>query len=394
MLPPKLILPQFIFLGCNSFAGYTQRDQKFALSLTQRQYAVTYIERMPSLAAWIRDLLYRLFFPKGLEKTNTLSPDILPTIYTPPMVPTFSMNSWTPRVDRWLFRRWWVKHRNSFLHDQAIIVVATPYWWNGFLDRSDFPNSLILYDKSDDLLVGARSSSTIQRMRQAEMKLLDDADHVVCSAYNMAEQMKHKKTTVIPNAVSESMIQEVKIIDNGGQEKNRICFLGAFDERWIDIDLLKISALSYPLYDFIFIGRITRRIQKHFKSVKNVILVGSQTGERLISILQTIDVFLIPFKQNTITTVVNPLKLYEYCIFGSPIVAMETKELQRYTNLIYLSATPIDFMKNIQTALDERNIKIRERRKRFAQENTWQSRIDLFLTLIDSLIAKTNDAKE
>ncbi len=376
---------QFVFLGSNSFEGYLQRDHTFARLLSQRKYDVRYIERMPSFGAWFRNVFYQSIFSKGLEKNDFSCTNDFLHIYKPPMVPTFSMNTWTPLWDQWLFRNWFKKWRHSIVRNKSIIIITTPYWWNGFLTKSDFPGSLIIYDKSDDILVGAHTSSTIRRMKYAEERLLQDADHVIFSAYTMAERNSSQQTTVIPNAVTDWMVREAEKTDTISQGIKKICFLGAFDDRWIDIDLLKESALSYPAYEFIFIGRVTRAIERCFRQVKNISLLGSKTGKELLSLLHSMDVFLIPFRENTITTVVNPLKLYEYCAFGIPIVCTATKELERYRDLLYISKTAKEFIENISIAIQENDTIMRKRRRQFAKENTWTVRVNMLLDLIDSL---------
>ncbi|MCX6136616.1 MAG: glycosyltransferase, partial [Ignavibacteriales bacterium] len=103
------------------------------------------------------------------------------------------------------------------------------------------------------------------------------------------------------------------------------------------------------------------------------------------------DIGVIPFRSNRITDVINPLKLYEYCAAGLPIVAMRTPELNHYSHILYLSDTHEEFLQNIEKPLREDSETKRKERILFARNNTWESRVEELLAAITRIQDAAND---
>jgi GT2 family glycosyltransferase len=87
-------------------------------------------------------------------------------------------------------------------------------------------------------------------------------------------------------------------------------------------------------------------------------------------------VALIPFKLNTLTRAVDPVKLYEYFSGGKPVVATMMKEVERCASLVYTASDPEEFALQIDRALKESDPQLRAQRINFARANTWAARVE------------------
>jgi hypothetical protein len=80
-----------------------------------------------------------------------------------------------------------------------------------------------------------------------------------------------------------------------------------------------------------------------------------------------------------LTMAVNPIKFYEYCAAGKPIVSAAIPELEPFRKLCYLASSHSEFLDAVEVALKEReNPDVAARaaadRRKIARESTWQIR--------------------
>jgi hypothetical protein len=376
----------FVLLGNTSFSGLFAREHALALTLAQRGFNVVYIEGMPSFALRTRELLAQRRYPEFLGRAAAKEPGLRGVrILTPPTVPTYFRSSVTPAVDRWLFHRWFRRLAVERDWSNTVLMVMFPYWWSGFVDRSLCPARLIVYDICDALLVPSRNATALARMREAENALLADADAVTYSAHEMNHSLQgrgHRITArLIPNAVSMSFIESIPA---RGVERipKVIGYVGSIDERWVDRDLILKTAQTFPQTTLVVVSPRDRGFAIAVRRHKNIKWLPLCAHDKLAELVASFDVGLIPFRKNEITRVANPLKLYEYCSAGLPIVATETDELGHYHDLVYLGKTDDEFLANVQIALNERDAEKRLARVKFARANTWDARTDVLLKFI------------
>lgn len=376
----------FVFLGITSFSQLPQREHALAFTLAQRGIKVTFIENMPSLASKLRKIFQHIMSPLSLEKmakSKITSNAIL--VLTPPTVPTFTLSSWTPLIDQIIFKKWFANIHPKIDWSQTILFVSVPHWWTGFIDRKIISPALIIYDKNDSLLVPSRTKKAFNVMQEAEYKLIKDSDIISYSANEMKNELEkmnqNKSLLLLPNAVSNDFIESAskRVI----KKNMTVGFIGAIDERWIDVPLICSAANAFPNIIFKIIGPVSRKVKLILSKCQNIHLLGSIPHIQVVEILKTFDVSLIPFLFNEITRVVNPLKLYEYCAAGIPIVAIKTQELNLYREILYLAETRDEFILCIEKALEENDETKQRQRIEFAKNNTWDRRVDNLLEFIN-----------
>ena len=66
---------------------------------------------------------------------------------------------------------------------------------------------------------------------------------------------------------------------------------------------------------------------KKSKDQKNIILLGEKKHDEILSYLKNFHVGIIPYKVNSFTNSINPLKIYEYVSSGLPVVSTNIKSV-------------------------------------------------------------------
>jgi len=377
-----------LFLGLSTFESLPQREQGIAFDLAGRGAKVDFVEIVPALAGLFRRQFDRLFRRSAVDSRRFTKP--LPEgfhIHIPPRVPTSFRNSVTPFYDRFAFRSWFRRTFRNQPWDRTIVWNMFPLWWKWYLDRDFINPRLVIYDIADDLSVFCSSSYAMNRMQAAETLLAKEADLVTFSAREMRGDIERrlpgKEAVFLPNAMSDLFIAVAnEQAGNAADTKKIIGFVGFLSEKWIDTELLLQVAERYSDCTVSIIGPMQKGLAERFQQYANVSMTGFVDQERAVEYMKTFDVALIPFRQNEITRVVNPLKLYEYAAAGLPIVTISTDELQHYSEFLYLSASREEFLGNIEIALRDNSPSSIAARKAFALRHTWHSRIDDFQSAI------------
>ncbi|MNR29084.1 hypothetical protein D3C85_1464470 [compost metagenome] len=90
------------------------------------------------------------------------------------------------------------------------------------------------------------------------------------------------------------------------------------------------------------------------------------------------DVLIIPFLLNDITTATNPIKMYEYLATGKPVVTTALPEAKLYGE-VYSSNNNDEFIKLVKQAMNG-NFNANDlitNRKTIAVNNSWKNRYNV-----------------
>ena len=95
------------------------------------------------------------------------------------------------------------------------------------------------------------------------------------------------------------------------------------------------------------------------------------------------DCLLIPFKCNTLTSSIYPLKVNEYLASGKPtIVTNFSDDIRSFGDVLYVSADIDDFVAKIGLSIDENSDVKEEKRVQISKENSWEMRVKQFWQMV------------
>lgn len=170
-------------------------------------------------------------------------------------------------------------------------------------------------------------------------------------------------------------------------------FIGNLDELRIDYELLLAAARAHPDKTFLLVGPVNSPEPRAIGLDRqpNIVWAGPRALQDLPPLLRHMDVALIPFRCNTLTRSIYPLKINEYLAAGKAVVSTAfSDDIRSFAGVIYLAETSGDFIRLIDQALAENNAQREQERVAVAQSNTWEARIGELHRLVEQLGAETS----
>ncbi len=167
--------------------------------------------------------------------------------------------------------------------------------------------------------------------------------------------------------------------------KKVIGYAGNIDTR-IDYALLKAVIDYHPDKMIVMVGPVNTSEARAIGLANhpNVIMVGSRRIEELPAYLRYFDCALIPFKKNTLTRSIYPLKINEYLAAGRPVVATDfSEDIKSFSDVIYIGRETGEFVQAIDQAIQENNSDRIHARAAVANTNTWTARVGQFWDILE-----------
>jgi hypothetical protein len=132
-----------------------------------------------------------------------------------------------------------------------------------------------------------------------------------------------------------------------------------------------------------FIGPVDPQFYESIEKKDKVIRKGTLTDKDLLTAVNDFDVAIAPYASKKVNEGGIPNKMFIYLAVGKPVVTTKLKSLSQIElpeKLIY----PVDEMDHfpdiIVQAYNENNSELIQSRVDFAQKNTWDLRMDQFIT--------------
>ncbi len=280
------------------------------------------------------------------------------------------------------------------LHDQKvdnyIFINCYDPFYAGVLPK-EMGAALSIYHCIDDITQDdytAKHGTYLENeaIRQADItlvtstnlkKLKEPFSDRVATYFNAAEvSIFHKVWTKRYPRPEELRVRSGKVIG----------FVGNLDGLRIDYSLLKKVAEAYPQYTILLVGPINVQepTDVGLFAMPNVILTGSRRLDELPPLLQYMDCVLIPFRCNTLTQSIYPLKINEYLAAGKAVVSTcFSDDICSFEDHIYLANDTPEFISQIKAALAENDPIMVQRRIDLANTNTWTARIAQLWKLVE-----------
>ena len=203
-------------------------------------------------------------------------------------------------------------------------------------------------------------------------------------------RLVNSETHLVPNAGDyehfvRAADRSIAAPEVAGLRSPVIGFAGNFLASKVDFGLLRQVAQTQREWALLLIGPSapeTVGALEGLAQLPNVLWLGPKPYAELPRYIAAFDVGLIPYLSNAYTRSCFPLKLYEYLAAGKPVVASGLPELAGMGPDVALSDGPAGFIRAVKRALALRGEAEKARRIRLASRNTWETRTERLLGLV------------
>jgi glycosyltransferase involved in cell wall biosynthesis len=246
----------------------------------------------------------------------------------------------------------------------------------------DLPHGLSVYRMSDDTAMFPDAPRSFARL---EEEALARCDLVVATARRLERQARSlgaRRVLYLPNAcepepfAAEPIAEPADLLHLG---RPRAVYAGAIDS-WFDAELVAGAAGALPGWEFVLIGPVRAGLGALARS-SNVRILGPRPYGDLPAYLKHADAGIVPFRITPMTQAIHPIKVYEYCAAGLPVVATPMEETVEMGAPLRLARDAEGFARALQAGLGDGSVG-RSRRLAYARANTWDDRFERVLTEI------------
>jgi len=244
----------------------------------------------------------------------------------------------------------------------------------------EVPHAAAIYRMSDDTTA---FPDTPRSFSALETEICRRADLVVATARSLVERARRlgaRRVLHLPNACDPGpfLAGGAEPQDLRDAPRPRAVYAGALD-RWFDAALVADVARRLPGWTFLLIGP-PRADLATLRSLPNVRRLGARPYETLPAYLGACDAGIVPFVLSDLTHAIHPLKVYEYCAAGLPVVATPMQETAAMGAPLTLARTGEEFARALERSLDEARgadgAAARAGRVAFARRHTWDRRFE------------------
>lgn len=267
------------------------------------------------------------------------------------------------------------------------------------------PKSILIYDCVDEFSEFPSYSGRKESVRQQERTLLRLADVVITVSESLCEKKRqfNPNTRLVPNAAdaehfAQAMDPQTQIPARiANVPKPIIGFAGALSDYKLDFPLLTSMAQKHPQWQIVLIGPLQDDdlVRKYaLDGCRNVHLVGRVAYEELPHYMKAFDVCIIPYECNDYTRHLRTLKFFEYMATGKPIVTANLPSLMSYRDVVRVAQDRDDFLRQVAAALDECEPNLIQKRLELARQNTWETRINRIMEIVQDELARKRQEAE
>ena len=206
-----------------------------------------------------------------------------------------------------------------------------------------------VYRLSDDTAAFPDTPSSYGSLEEEMMRRVDC---VVATAASLAERAARfcRRVLLLPNGVDLARFRPPGApARDPGASRRRLVYVGALDS-WFDGALVERMARRFPEAEILLAGPL--RGAAPWASRENIRLLGPVPPEEVPALLRGCDVGIIPFVDSALTRAIHPVKLYEYCAAGLPVVAANLDEIRRIGSPARLASSDEEWFAAIGEALE------------------------------------------
>lgn len=262
--------------------------------------------------------------------------------------------------------------------NKRLIWISYPPLYKQIIRR--FDKDLIVFDCID------YPEEQFKHWNRGIDQLRQNADFIFVTSQKLYELNKgyKNKTYICKNGADYNHFSmEKNILSNKPEDMKNIKgpiigYFGAIAD-WIDWKLINFLAEKNK-FSIVLIGPFFKMVSLPVKH-DNLYYLGQKDYTVLPAYLQQFDACIIPFLKNKLTSACNPIKMYEYLSAGKPVITTNLEECRVET--VKHSNTYQEFYDNIIDCLNNDNTVDIEKRKLFAKENSWETRVRYIRSVIE-----------
>jgi glycosyltransferase involved in cell wall biosynthesis len=223
-------------------------------------------------------------------------------------------------------------------------------------------------------------------------KLLARADMAFVNCQPMFEKMRSltRDLRLVPNGCDLSPTITEPVHNEGYRELKHwkgkvIGFTGNLEAK-IDIELIHKLANRFSDCRIVLVGSThANRSAAGLAALPNVIMPGVAPYQEVGAWIKRFDVAIVPHLRTEMTINMNPLKIYAYLQWRTPIVATEIANIEYQGPMLRIANSHDRFLQNVAQIL-ESPVNIDGELQDFLAENDWKARFATQITeLIDSM---------
>ncbi|MCC7211075.1 MAG: glycosyltransferase [Candidatus Brocadia sp.] len=331
----------------------------------------------PSL--WKDRLKKTFLWLRGVRRVN----DTLSVYYPPPLLLQYGHLKTVDKLNQSFMASAIARTARGLGFTNPIVWIYHPYAIN---PGGEFHEKLVCYDCNDDVgFFFCYHFNKRNRLSGIEEKLAKRADVVFATSKYLYRIRKEQNpnTHYLPSGVDTELFQQARSADCKiapeleGIPCPVIGFVGGMVNSKMHWEWIRDAAAAKPQWNFVFVGPCVENPPPYIAQQKNIFFVGTRPQNLLPSYIKGFDVCLIPYQGEDFLRACQPTKAFEYLASGKPVVSSWIPELEEYQEVIRLSRTSKEFIRNIEAALDEgKKEELAQKYIQAAQGWTWEGRME------------------
>ena len=230
-------------------------------------------------------------------------------------------------------------------------------------------------------------------MHVCEPLLLARVDRVFATALSLCRSKTNgrSETLHLPQGVDFEHFQSAQTraqpVPLRALPRPIIGFQGIVGAR-VDLDLFEKILQRFPQASLVTVGRQEADLSR-LQRYPNFHAFPAVPYSDLPRWIAPFDVGLIAYKIDAHTPAVNPLKLLEYLALGQAVVSVDIPEIARHRGFVELASSHEQYLTALARTLARYPFSAEEkqRRRRYAAQESWRQRAQYFLTECERIAA-------
>lgn len=280
-------------------------------------------------------------------------------------------------------RAWLQRQLLSALDDPGRAIAWLRYPTPELVDVLDeIDPALVIYESVDDHTLSPGLGRLRALVERTERRLLDRAGLVFAWSQPIQERLAahHRNVVAAPPALDLEHFSRAAEV--GEPEPRLAAYTGSIDFRF-DAELVAAVARQLGDWRFVLTGPSAPELREGLSRVANVELAGAREASEIPGILGRASVCLMPYRHDSFTDTLFPIKLVEYLAAGRPVVSTPLAAVREFSEVVTVAEGAQRFAEAIESAAANDSPEARARRVARAQPYSWPRRIDEMRDAID-----------